>query len=560
MLRISQTLDLPIEVVTMTQAVLARKRSGKSYAAQKLAEQMLTAGQQIVAIDPTSAWWGLRSSADGNGPGYPIVVMGGDHADAPLDHRSGEMLARAVVEHGFSVIFDVGNMEMEEQVMHVFMDEAHNWAPQNPITRPEKHALSAVTKMVLQGGIRGIGFTMISQRSALLNKNILSQVDLLMVLRMSHPLDIATVTEWVKSEVGADFATEVKAGLPSLPIGTAYFCSAPLGLGQRIVIAPKETFNSGATPKPGERKEKPKVLAPIDIAKLGEQIAATIKEDEANSPEALRRRIAELERAPKGNSEREAMLVEQIQKMEEELRELRGREANIQQAKETVSALQKALATASEVVGDLAALLYFPPSEEQHTPRNLVDDNHPLVRGLVQPNNGTHSNNVTTADLSAPQARILEALARCLSIKRARVTKPWVAFLAGASPKSSAFTNNLGALRSKGFIDYENGLVYLTENGRKSVHVSNPMSERELHDRIVDMLPAPQGRILNLLLNRRGKSIERPKLAELANASPTSSAYTNNLGAMRSLGLIEYGSGSTSREERSISVRRNDGT
>lgn len=148
-------------------------------------------------------------------------------------------------------------------------------------------------------------------------------------------------------------------------------------------------------------------------------------------------------------------------------------------------------------------------------------------------------------DVTTPQVRILEALARCLSIKRSHVTRPWVAFLAGASPRSSSFTNNLGALRTKGLIDYDNGLVYLTDQGRKCVQVPKPMTEGELHDRIIDMLPTPQGRVLNVLLDYRGQNIDRPKLAQLSGASPTSSSYTNNLGAMRSLGLIEYGPGST---------------
>lgn len=92
---------LPIELVTSTQAILARKRSGKSYTASVQAEELLLHKQQLAAIDPTGAWWGLRSSASGEGPGFPVVVFGGDHADVPLEPHAGRMLARALVEHGF---------------------------------------------------------------------------------------------------------------------------------------------------------------------------------------------------------------------------------------------------------------------------------------------------------------------------------------------------------------------------------------------------------------------------------------------------------------------------
>lgn len=66
-----------------------------------------------------------------------------------------------------------------------------------------------VSRLVKQGGIWGVGATMISQRPADINKKVLSQVDILTVLRMCHPLDIAAATDWIKSEVSPEFAREV---------------------------------------------------------------------------------------------------------------------------------------------------------------------------------------------------------------------------------------------------------------------------------------------------------------------------------------------------------------
>lgn len=76
-LSIGEHFKLPLELVTSTQAILARKRSGKSYTASVEAEEMLELHQQIVVIDPTSAWYGLRSSADGEGPGYGVGIWRG---------------------------------------------------------------------------------------------------------------------------------------------------------------------------------------------------------------------------------------------------------------------------------------------------------------------------------------------------------------------------------------------------------------------------------------------------------------------------------------------------
>ena len=44
-------------------------------------------------------WWGLRASADGAAPGYPVVVFGGRHADVDLDEGMGEALGRLVGTH-----------------------------------------------------------------------------------------------------------------------------------------------------------------------------------------------------------------------------------------------------------------------------------------------------------------------------------------------------------------------------------------------------------------------------------------------------------------------------
>lgn len=84
---------LPLEAVTQTIAILAKRGVGKSYTASVMAEGMLAAGQQVVILDPTGAWWGLKSSASGKEPGYQVTVFGGDHADLPLQENVGELIA-----------------------------------------------------------------------------------------------------------------------------------------------------------------------------------------------------------------------------------------------------------------------------------------------------------------------------------------------------------------------------------------------------------------------------------------------------------------------------------
>jgi hypothetical protein len=50
----------------------------------------------------------------------------------------------------------------------------------------------------------------------------------------------------------------------------------------------------------------------------------------------------------------------------------------------------------------------------------------------------------------------------------------------------------------------------------------------------------PQRRILEALLTAYPESIDKEELASIVGASFTSSSYVNNLGRLRSLGLIDY--------------------
>jgi ParB/RepB/Spo0J family partition protein len=106
-LKISSDLSLPLDVITMATAILGIRGSGKTNTAGVWAEELLKHGQQVVVIDPLNGWWGLKSSADGKRPGYPVVVFGGNHADVPLAGTEGKALADFVVERRVPCVFSL---------------------------------------------------------------------------------------------------------------------------------------------------------------------------------------------------------------------------------------------------------------------------------------------------------------------------------------------------------------------------------------------------------------------------------------------------------------------
>lgn len=561
-LHIAKGFSLPLELVTSTQAILARRRSGKSYTASVEAEELLQQKQQVVVIDPTSAWHGLRSSADGEGVGFSIVVFGGDHSDAPLDFRAGKAMAAAVVEHGFSAIFDIGNLHTDEQIqfvmdfcsellrisrtaIHVFMDEADTFAPQLTESSLQKKCLGTVSRLVKQGGIRGVGFTMITQRPADINKKVLSQVDILTVLRMSHPLDIKAATDWIKSEVTVDFAKTVEVALPSLPVGTAFFCSAPLGLGERVEVRARKTFNSGATPKPGERKVEPKVLAKVDIEKLGRDIAASVKRVQEESPEYLKRRIKELESSapatPTVDEETMKMLKEKLEELSGQIGDI---EANVKRYKGQLAKArqiaEQLVSTLSEEESEKLATAFLRPLEIEI--RNTLAKSSVVIspRPSVQRKIATPP--ADGEPLSGPEQRILNALAWMESVGVDEPEQPAVAFLAGYTYGSGGYNNPRGRLRQRGLIEYIPGdHLKLSAAGKKSAEYPDiePTNEA-LHSAILGKLPGPEGRILSVLLKHYPKSMDSTKLAEASGYTPGSGGFNNPRGRLKTLGLVEY--------------------
>lgn len=99
------------EDVTRTTAILALRRVGKTYTASVIAEEMYDARVPWVVLDPTGAWWGMRSRADGKDSGLPVVILGGAHGDVPLEETAGKFVAELVLDEPGWYIIDFSLFE-----------------------------------------------------------------------------------------------------------------------------------------------------------------------------------------------------------------------------------------------------------------------------------------------------------------------------------------------------------------------------------------------------------------------------------------------------------------
>jgi uncharacterized protein len=568
-LRLSDYLTLPAEAATQTFLVVGKRGSGKSTTCVRLAEQLIKADVPIVAIDPVDRWWGLKASRDGKGPGLCVYVFGGEHADLPLEAGAGAVIADTLVEHRLSAVLSVKHLSGRErgqfvsdlagrlfqrnkEPLHVFLEEAHEVAPQQPF-KGEEEMLGRVTRLWKLGRSSGLGGSAITQRPASLSKNITTQAEILIVHRTLGPQDVAAVREWIRYHGERD---DILGELATLKTGECFVWAPdfpegkPIGL-KRVQILDRETFDSSATPKVGQRAAEPKALAPVDIEKLRSRMAATIEKAKAEDPRELRREIAvlkaQLSQRPVGNSERPVRNIEpkrveipilkdaQIKRLEALVGILDAAEQRFYAVYEARS--KELLGAASALAATVRAKLATP---QQPIPARPIlpaaRSTPPGLSGYLVTTTRPATGKVTipTEGITPAKQRILDALAFLEGIGLAQADKVQLALMADARPTSGAYFNNLGALRTAELIAYPRpGTVALTGRGA-------PTTTEELHAVIRAKLPPAKWRLLEVLIGVYPKPIAKDELATRAGARETSGAYFNNLGSLRSLGLLDY--------------------
>lgn len=300
---------IPINAATKSFAILAKRGAGKTYTAGVLAEEFSKNNIPFVVFDPIDVWWGLRLDKTGKNKGLPVVVFGLEHADIPLTRDMGREIARAMVNENISCVISTFGMpkvgmrhliaEFSEELLninntprHVFIEEAHEFVPQR-VQGAGAKCFSAVEALVTMGRNRGIGVTLINQRAATVNKDVLTQLDTLIALRSVGPQDRKALQDWVEFHTAEGDFEKFMASLPSLPTGEAWIWSPEfLGIFERIKIRARETFHPDRE-KLGDKFEIPK-LDSIDIDSFISKFKQGLeKPKEEKKEKSLERKSAE---------------------------------------------------------------------------------------------------------------------------------------------------------------------------------------------------------------------------------------------------------------------------
>lgn len=591
-LKVSRELALPVDVAGEAIAILAKRGAGKTNTATVLVEELHAAGVQVVILDPVGAWWGIRSSHDGKQAGLPFAILGGQHGDVPLEHTAGALIADVVVENGESLLLDLSDFSSKAQMarfvvdfgerlfrakardrtlIHLVLEEADSFAPQKGGV-DDARMRGAIEQIVRRGRSRGLGLTMVTQRSAVLNKDVLSQADVLIAMRTTSPHDVAAIKLWISAH--ADDELGVVESLPSLETGDAWVWNPERGLLERVRIRRRRTFDSSATPKAGEKRVEPKQTAPIDLAKLGAEIQATAERAKENDPTELRKKLRDLQKTVSDQAERiralnetpaaeTATVVETVEVPVVEPELVDRLEAELAKLAELEVAFLSDLAGRADAIRDAVGEITLqlrrikndsradagaprPPRAEPPRPVGRHEQVKEQDRGVGRDSRGVEPARRPAdpdAAVSAPQQRILDSLASLEAIGVAEASKVQLALFAGASPKSSSYSNNLGHLNNQiALIHYPRpGYVQLTPEGRSVASAAGaPSTAEEIQEFAYQLVGNAKARILRALVDVYDQALTKVELAERVDASPTSSSFSNNLGSLRTLGLIDY--------------------
>lgn len=581
----SRRFKLPADVQTQTIAVLGIRGSGKSHTAAVIAEELLEVGRQVVVIDPTDAWWGLKSSRDGKKGGYPIIVLGGAHGDLPLSENDGALVADFLVEQVASAVISLRHLrkaaqrrfvtDFAEQLYHrkgaiehrtalmVMIDECDTFVPQR-VMGAEARCVGAIEDLVRRGRISGFGVVLISQRAASVNKDVLTQLELLVSHRHTSPQDRKALQEWIKAKASQERESEFMAAVASLPRGEAYFWSPEwLDVFEVVSVRERRTFDSSATPKAGQSIKAPKATAEVDLEALKTKLADTIRQREENDAARLKARIAELERERATQPDVQAIDPADIERaVAVRMMPFHGQLQRVATLFDSLLQTRDAVAPLVEQMGMLLAECVecskswaLSPDDAAKAARVVPDFrpgdalawnpdgtvcrlNNPRPRATI-PAPRAKSNSNGAAGLGKCERAILTVLAQYPQGRSHTQT----AILSGYSHTSGGYKNSLSRLRTAAYIEGGGDNMRITADGRAALGPVDPLPRgKALVAYWCGRLGKCERAILESLVRAYPKSHGHQSLAAATGYEPTSGGFKNSLSKLRTLELITRGS------------------
>ena len=278
---------LPLSALDERLAIVGTSGSGKTYAAKGLVERLVEGGTRVCVVDPLGVWWGLRAGPEGGASPLPcpVVVFGGRHADVSLDEGMGAALGHLIGTHQIACVVDVSDLgsasarrgfmtaftealyQANTEPLHLVLDEADLWAPQR--VQPDGYdLLQRVEEIVRRERIRDFVPWLISQRPAVLHKDVLSQADILVSMKLTSSQDREAVGRWIEGQADRAEGRRILAALPRLARGEGWVWAPSDGVLARVAFPQIRTLDSSQTPARPVSQGTRDGLSTVDLATI----------------------------------------------------------------------------------------------------------------------------------------------------------------------------------------------------------------------------------------------------------------------------------------------------
>ena len=238
-------------------AILGIRGSGKTNTAAVLLEELLKYNVPLTIVDVDGEYWGLKEE-------YEILVVGkSENVDIEIEVEHSEKIAEFSITRNLPVILDISGYLSEEAYHLLFtyfkriwdlagkyrkpyeivLEEAHEFIPQSLKTSLK----DILVRIALRGRKRGLGAIVISQRSAKVEKDVLTQAEILFLHKVVHPADLRVYREILPLP-----SKDVLEIVTSLNIGECILYYGEIC--KPIQIRKRKTFHAGYTPQLTETK------------------------------------------------------------------------------------------------------------------------------------------------------------------------------------------------------------------------------------------------------------------------------------------------------------------
>ncbi len=570
---------LPLDVATESIAIISRKGAGKTHTARCAAEDLITGHVQTLVIDPLDVWWGLRVAADGKGDGLDIVIFGGSHADLPLLETSGDALADLIVDKGINAVLVLDALTQGSQYrfmtdfatrlyerkgeqanrtpLHIIVDEADSYVAQKPFPEAMR-CLGAMDRIVRRGRSRGLGTTLITQRPAVISKDVLTQTEILISLQVTAPQDRKALQDWINANATKDEAKQYLESLASMQRGEAWVWSpAKLKCFYRVKIRQTRTFDSSFTPAVGKTRVSPK-LRDLDLTAIRAGLESVIQEAAENDPAVLKAKIKALEKqiAKSGviDLTTKGVTMDEALEMTRFYREQSLRQGINQRDAQWHAHLDD---TALRFAADLR--MYKPEMLDLstwvkgyvHRHGGMIDCEEPHIAKAMNAHDDKVDRRREQREAREKKAddsdfRPMSKAERCILVALAQhedgLAQNALALIAGYSAKGGGFQNALSMLRGKEYITRDRvggDGEHITAEGLKAVgpYEKLPVGE-ELLKYWCGRLPKAEKAILQVLAICPGCLGSKAAVARAAGYAETGGGFLNALSALRTRGLI----------------------